>query len=75
MDGTFDVQRDQLGLIRAALKLLAPEGELYFSNNRRGFRLDPAVSDLAEVREISEATLPPDFKRHSPHRCWVLRMA
>ncbi len=75
MDNTFDVQRDQLGLLQATLELLAPGGQLYFSNNRQGFKLDPAVSDLAEVREISESTVPPDFKRHRPHRCWVLHRA
>jgi 23S rRNA (cytosine1962-C5)-methyltransferase len=70
---TFDVQRDQVGLLRATLTLLAPGGELFFSNNRQGFRLDPAVGDLAAVSEISHLTIPPDFRRHRPHRCWILR--
>lgn len=73
MDGTFDVQRDQVELLAATLGLLAPGGELLFSNNRQGFRLDPGVQDLAAVTEISRHTLPPDFRRHTPHRCWLLR--
>jgi len=73
MSETFDVQRDQLQLLTAALALLAPAGELFFSNNRRGFRLDPRVTDLAKVQEISGQTVPADFKRQLPHRCWLLR--
>jgi 23S rRNA (cytosine1962-C5)-methyltransferase len=73
MSATFDVQRDQLQLLGAALELLAPGGELFFSNNRRGFRLDPRVAEMANIREISRQTVPPDFRRHPPHRCWVLR--
>lgn len=73
MQTTFDVQRDHFGLLRQATDLLAPGGELLFSNNRQGFRLDPAVSDLGEVDEITRITVPTDFKRHTPHRCWRLR--
>lgn len=72
MRDTFDVQRDHAGLIRACLQLLAPDGELLFSNNRRRFRLDPALHDEANIREISGQTVPDDFKRHPPHRCWTL---
>jgi len=73
MDTTFDVQRDHLDLLRDCAALLAPGGELYFSNNRQGFKLDPGVHELAAVNEISGQTIPPDFRRHTPHRCWVLR--
>ena len=73
MGGTFDVQRDQLALLSDTLRLLTPGGELFFSNNRQGFRLDPGVGNLAAVTEISAQTLPVDFKRHTPHRCWLLR--
>ena len=41
MEGTFDVQRDHPALLRQTLHLLAPDGELLFSTNRRGFRLAP----------------------------------
>ena len=73
MDDTFDVQRDHLNLLGATLELLSPGGELVFSNNRRGFKLDPGVTELASVTDISKRTVPVDFKRHTPHHCWVLR--
>jgi 23S rRNA (cytosine1962-C5)-methyltransferase len=72
MDASFDVQRDHFGLLRAALGVLAPGGSLYFSNNRRGFRLDERIADAADVSEISDRTVPPDFARYRPHRCWIL---
>jgi len=75
MDNTFDVQRDQLSLLGTTLELLTPGGELVFSNNRQGFRLDPAVLELASVTEISKQTIPVDFRRHTPHRCWSLHRA
>ncbi len=73
MHSTFDVQRDQLPLLRNTLDRLAPGGELIFSNNRQGFRLDPRVADWAEIEEITPRTVPPDFSRHRPHRCWLMR--
>jgi len=73
MGGTFDVQRDQLALLSATLRLLTPGGELFFSNNRQGFRLDAGVGKLASVAEITRQTVPVDFKRQTPHRCWLLK--
>ncbi len=73
MRDTFDVQRDQFELLRRTSALLTRGGELLFSNNRQGFRLDPRVDELADVSEITAQTVPIDFKRHRPHRCWLLR--
>ena len=74
MQGTFDVQRDHVDLVRAALPLLAPDGELIFSNNRRRFRLDAAALADLDIRDISAETIPRDFAR-SPtiHHCWRIR--
>ncbi|MCF7978728.1 MAG: bifunctional 23S rRNA (guanine(2069)-N(7))-methyltransferase RlmK/23S rRNA (guanine(2445)-N(2))-methyltransferase RlmL [Chromatiaceae bacterium] len=74
MDGTFDVERDQVRLIRAAVALLAADGELIFSTNKRRFKLDEeALSDL-DIEDISAQTIPKDFARHPHiHRCWRIR--
>jgi len=74
MHGTLDIQRDHAELIRHCLALLAPGGVLYFSSNRRGFKLDPALAELAQIDDITAQTLDEDFKRPPPaHRCWKLR--
>jgi 23S rRNA (guanine2445-N2)-methyltransferase / 23S rRNA (guanine2069-N7)-methyltransferase len=73
MDGTLDIQRDHPELIRHCLALLAPGGVLYFSSNRRGFKLDPTLADLAQIDDITAQTLDEDFKRPPPaHKCWRL---
>ncbi len=68
----FDVQRDHVRLLRAAVARLAPDGVLYFSNNFRRFRLDEAaLSGFADVEDISASTIPPDFARNPRiHRAW-----
>ena len=76
MEGTFDVQRDHVSLIRDTLDLLEPDGILIFSNNLRRFRM--AAEDLPGVRvtDISRATLPPDFERNPRiHNCWRIERA
>lgn len=70
MEATFDVQRDQVMLLNAALALLAPEGMLYFSTNRQGFRLAPELSDRWSFIELDRETLAEDFRRRRGHRCW-----
>lgn len=70
MQDSFDVQRDQVPLLRATLNVLAPGGVLYFSNNRQGFRLEPALASLAHFEDITARTTPEDFKRTRPHVCW-----
>ncbi|MGJ8669492.1 MAG: bifunctional 23S rRNA (guanine(2069)-N(7))-methyltransferase RlmK/23S rRNA (guanine(2445)-N(2))-methyltransferase RlmL [Oceanococcus sp.] len=74
MQDTFDVQRDHVALIRQAMSLLRPGGELVFSNNYRKFKLDrDALADLS-VDDITIATLPEDFKRRPRiHSVFLIR--
>jgi 23S rRNA (guanine2445-N2)-methyltransferase / 23S rRNA (guanine2069-N7)-methyltransferase len=70
----FDVQRDHVRLLMLASRLLAPEGIIVFSNNYTRFRLDQEQLANFAVEDITEETLPWDFRR-SPriHRTFVLR--
>jgi 23S rRNA (guanine2445-N2)-methyltransferase / 23S rRNA (guanine2069-N7)-methyltransferase len=70
---TFDVQRDHVALLRAATRLLTPDGVLLFSNNFRDFRMErAALADLA-LEDLTHATLPPDFQRNPRiHTCWKI---
>lgn len=73
-DANFDVQRDHLELVEQSLRLLSPGGTLYFSNNRRGFKLDPVLGDRYRVTDISAETIPPDFARRADiHQCWKIQ--
>jgi len=69
--GDFDVQRDHVELLQAALDRLAPGGQLLFSNNYRRFKLDAEAFAGMACEEISAQMLPPDFARNPRiHRVW-----
>lgn len=70
MQASFDIARDHYPLMARALDVLAPGGILYFSTNRQGFRLDARLAGLPGVAEVTASTVPPDFQRRQPHRCW-----
>ncbi|MCW8108446.1 bifunctional 23S rRNA (guanine(2069)-N(7))-methyltransferase RlmK/23S rRNA (guanine(2445)-N(2))-methyltransferase RlmL [Alteromonas ponticola] len=75
MHTTWDVQRDHVDLITHARKCLKENGEIIFSNNRRGFKLATAEIEALGLRitDITKQTIPTDFERHSNiHKCWVL---
>jgi 23S rRNA (guanine2445-N2)-methyltransferase / 23S rRNA (guanine2069-N7)-methyltransferase len=74
MEDSFDVQRDHAQLIHSTMKVLRQDGLLYFSNNRRGFRLDEALGEQFECVDITRDTLDPDFQRNANiHKCWAIR--
>jgi 23S rRNA (cytosine1962-C5)-methyltransferase len=75
MRGTFDVQRDQLRVLRDALAILAPGGTLYFSTNYRSFRLDEGTAELGVFEELTPGILPPDVQRKDALRAWQVRHA
>ena len=70
MQGVLDVQRDHVALVQGCLLLLAPGGELLFSTNLRSFKPDAAALADVLMTEISEQTVPPDFRNRRIHRCW-----
>jgi 23S rRNA (cytosine1962-C5)-methyltransferase len=73
MQAILDVQRDHRRLIESCLQLLTPNGELYFSTNKRRFKIDRDLVSMPGCEEITQKTLPDDFKRHPAHRCWIFR--
>jgi len=66
MEGTLDIQRDHVGLIKTAARLLTEDGVILFSNNRRKFKIDEEALEKAgfSVNDQTEASIPEDFKRH-----------
>lgn len=74
MEGVLDIQRDHFELITDAMKLLANGGELLFSTNLRGFKMDPELIEMFEIINISSKTLPEDFKRNPKIRqCFSIK--
>ncbi len=74
MDGSFDVQRDHVDLLKKTLRLLAPGGTLIFSNNLRKFKMDHDALPGLEIEDITAKTIPFDFERNPHiHNCWLIR--
>ena len=70
---SFDIQRDHIFLINATMKLLSPNGVLYFSNNLRTFKLANEISEKYSVKDISAQSVPIDFRNKKIHRCWQIK--
>jgi 23S rRNA (guanine2445-N2)-methyltransferase / 23S rRNA (guanine2069-N7)-methyltransferase len=75
MDGVLDVARDHAALIDDCAALLDPGGLIVFSTNSQRFRLASEVGERYTVRDVSAATVPPDFARNAKiHRCFEIRL-
>lgn len=73
MEEDFEVEKDQVFLIKHCLRLLNPEGGvLYFSNNKRSFKIDPAISEMALVQDITARTIPEDYRNPKIHHCFKI---
>lgn len=68
----FDLQRDQGGLLMAVERIVAPRGVVWFSTNNRRFRLDREGLDRFDVEDVTEWSVPPDFRDRRIHQCWRL---
>ncbi len=74
MEEDLDIERDHPIMVRDCMKLLNPEGTLYFSTNKRKFDLHHIITSQYEVKEISQWTIPQDFHHTSIHMAFSLRL-
>jgi 23S rRNA (cytosine1962-C5)-methyltransferase len=65
----FDVNRDWPALVTSCLGVISKEGVLYFSTNSRRLKWE-ADRIAAQAQDISESTIPPDFRDKRVHRAW-----
>lgn len=73
MTDTLDVQRDHEFLVNEAMKLLTGDGVLIFSNNYKKFRLADELYENYSVKDVTNQSVPKDFARTRPHRCFEIR--
>ena len=69
----FEVERDQQNIILSALKFLKPNGTLYFSTNKRKFKLDKMIENEFFVKNTSEKTIPIDCHDQKIHHSFEIR--
>ena len=73
MDEVFEVEKDQEFLINKSMCLLKPGGILYFSTNKRKFKLLPGIEQRYLVKDISGETIPRDFHDQKIHQCFEIK--
>jgi 23S rRNA (cytosine1962-C5)-methyltransferase len=73
MDDVLDIQRDHPSLIREALRILSPEGILYFSTNFTKFVMDESLQKEAQIKDITKATTPFDFLGRATRFCFRIQ--
>lgn len=67
----FHVQDDHVALIEDAMKVLAPNGFIVFSNNFQEFKMDEVSLASCKITEKND-TIAPDFQELSPHHCFII---
>ncbi|MGZ9897750.1 bifunctional 23S rRNA (guanine(2069)-N(7))-methyltransferase RlmK/23S rRNA (guanine(2445)-N(2))-methyltransferase RlmL [Shewanella gaetbuli] len=78
MEDSLDVQRDHVNMLGDLIKLLAPNGEIIFSNNKRKFKMDiDLLTKMGmKVVNIDDKCLPLDYKRNPHiHNVWLITHA
>ena len=69
----WDVQRDHADLLGLVARNLVAGGVVYFSTNFRRFRLEEQrLAERYTIREITQRTIPEDFRNERIHRAWRL---
>ena len=78
-DGSFDAVMsnsivhhipDPRHVLTEVWRLVRPGGVLYFSTNCRGFQLASVGVPPFAITDISESSIPEDFRNRRIHRCW-----
>lgn len=74
MEGNFEVERDQEFLVENLMPLLKPNGILYFSNNKRDFKISKNLESKFKITNITAKTIPIDFHDQKIHHCFEIKM-
>ena len=68
----FDILRDHPILLQKVLNVTAPGGTIFFSTNHQRFKPRMEGLPAAEITEITQKTIPIDYRNKQIHRCWVI---
>lgn len=73
----LDINRDWPKLIEQCIKLLRPQGILYFSTNSTKLIFDAEKipqKDMVTVKDISSESIPKDFEGTKCHKAWQITL-
>lgn len=71
--GRFDIQGHHRDLVERALAVTAQGGRLFFSTNHQDFHPDLEGLDATSIEEVTDRTVPEDFRNPTVHRCWLIQ--
>ncbi len=72
-ENTLDINRDWPEFVNLCCTLLSNSGVLYFSTNSRRLQFDAdKLMSGYKAEDISENTIPEDFRNAKIHRCWKI---
>ena len=72
-ESDWDVQAAHTEMLNLIGDRLNKSGQIFFSTNFRRFKLDEPNLCRFSIREISQQTVPEDFRNRKIHRCWSIR--
>ena len=70
MEVTWDVQRDHQMIIEQCMRLLEADGTLYFSTNKRGFKLGELDY---KIKNMTANSIPQDFRDQKIHQLYQIK--
>ncbi|MCU7548232.1 class I SAM-dependent methyltransferase [Chitinophagaceae bacterium LB-8] len=72
MDDFLDIQRDHAELINECVRLLSPDGVLFFSTNFRKFQIEHEKIKASNIKDITKVTTPFDFSGKLHRYCFKI---
>lgn len=73
MQSDFEVEKDQEFLVDHCMRLLSDNGVLFFSNNKRKFKLNDSLPKRYLVKDITQDSIPIDYHDQKIHQCYEIR--
>ncbi|MBT7610947.1 MAG: hypothetical protein HN576_14390 [Bacteriovoracaceae bacterium] len=73
MDKEFEVEQDHVQVITNCMLLLKSNGVLYFSNNKKSFKLASDLKEKYQIKDISYQSIPKDFRDKKIHQFYEIR--
>lgn len=76
--GFFDVNKDYINLCCKCLKVLEKGGTLYFSSNSKRLKFDEKTlretsGESLFIKDISQLSIPLDFRNKKIHKAWKIK--
>lgn len=69
----LDIEEDHIELIAKCMTALSPDGELYFSCNKRKFKLADQLKTDFLVVDITKKSIPLDFHDQKIHHAYIFK--